>query len=111
MIPYGCGPKPEQSLGSITLLCGILIRPWSLDLGSKPSHKLWVLATRLVIQVSATDRAWQIYLAVKRNLGCMALPWKQPEHGPLAQDLFHGILGTQGAETPGEWEKISMELP
>lgn len=42
----------------------------------------------------------------------MALPWKQPENGPLGQDLFHGILGTLEAETPGGWEKeLSMELP
>lgn len=42
----------------------------------------------------------------------MALPWKHPERGLLAQDLFHGILGTLGAETPGGWEEeLSMEFP
>lgn len=83
-----------------------------MDVGWKPPQTLWVLAVRLVIQVSAMDRAWQIYLMVKRNLGCMSLPRKQPEHGPLAQDLFCGIVGTLGAETPGGWEKeLSMEFP
>lgn len=111
MIPNGCGSKLEQSFGSIMLLFCILIRPWSLDVGSKASHNLWVLATRLVIQVSVMGRVRQIYLTVKRNLGCMALSWRQPEHEPLAQALFCEILGTLGAETPGGWEKaLSMEL-
>lgn len=58
------------------------------------------------------DTAWQIDLMVKRNLGSMALSWNRPEHGPLAQDFFHGILGTLGAEIPGGWEKeLSMEFP
>lgn len=83
-----------------------------LGCGFKAFPQSVSLQTRLVVQVSATDRAWLIYLTVKRNLGCMALPWKQPEHGPLPQELFHGILGTLGAETPGGWEKeLSVELP